>query len=106
MEIYSTHNKEKCVVAERFIRALNNKVYKYTTSISKNVHIDKLDDIVNKCNNTYHSTIKIEPVDVKSTTYIDSSEEINDIDPKFKTEYIVGISKYKNIFVKSCYKLI
>ena len=46
------------------------------TSISKNVYIDKLDDIVNKCNNIYHNTIKIKPSDVKSSTYIDSSKEI------------------------------
>ena len=70
------------------------------TSISKNVYIDKLDDIVNKYNNTYHSTIKMKPVDVKSNTYIDSSKEINDKDPKFKIGDIVRISKYKNIFAE------
>ena len=68
------------------------------TSVSKNVYIDKLDDIVNKYNNTYHSTIKMKTVDVKSNTYIDSSKEINDKDPKFKTSDFVRISKYKNIF--------
>ena len=51
------------------------------TSVSKNVYIDKLDDIVNKCNNTYHSTIKIKPFDVKSNRYIYSSKEINNKDP-------------------------
>ena len=55
------------------------------SSISKNVHIDKLDDIVNKYNNTYHSTIKIKPVDVKSNIiYIDSSKESSNEDPTFK----------------------
>ena len=68
------------------------------TSVSKNVYIDKLDDIVNKYNNTYHSTIKMKTVDVKSNTYIDSSKEINDKDPKFKISDFVRISKYKNIF--------
>ena len=96
----SLHNEEKSVVAERFLRTLKNKIYKYMTSISKNVYIDKLDDIVNKYNNTYHSTIKMKPVDVKSSTYIDSSKEINDKDPKFKIGDIVRISKYKNIFAK------
>ena len=48
------------------------------------MYIDKLDDIVNKYNNTYHSTIKIKPADVESSTYIDSSKDINDKDPKFK----------------------
>ena len=67
--MYSTNNKGKSVVAERFIRTTKNKIYKYMASISKNVYIDKLDDIVNKYNNTYHSTIKIKPVDVKSNIY-------------------------------------
>ena len=58
IEIYSTHNERKSVIAERFIRTLKNEIYKYMTSVSKNVYIDKLDDIVNKYNNTYHSTIK------------------------------------------------
>ena len=70
------------------------------TLISENVYIDKLDDIVNKYNNTYHSTIKIKPVDIKSNTYVNSGKEINNEDPKFKVGDIVGISKYKNIFAK------
>ena len=98
--MYSTHNEGKSVVAERFIRTLKNEIYKYMTSISKNVHIDKLGDIVSKYNNTYHSTINGKPVDVKSNTYIDSSKEINDKDPKFKIGDIVRISKYKNFFPK------
>ena len=71
------------------------------TSVSKNVYIDKLYDIVNKYNNTYHSAIKRKPVDVKSNTYIDCSKEINDKYPKFKIADIVKISKYENIFAKS-----
>ena len=66
--MYSTHNKEKSVIAERFIRTFKNKNYKYMTSISKNVYTDKLDDtitIVHKYNNTYHSTNKMKPVEVK-----------------------------------------
>ena len=66
IEIYSTHNKGKYVIAERFIKALNNKMYKDMTSV---VYIDKLDDIVNKYNNTYPNTIKMNLVDVKSNTY-------------------------------------
>ena len=57
--IHSTHNEGKSVVAERFIRTLKNKIYKNMTSVSKNVYIDKLDDIVNGYNNTYHRTIKM-----------------------------------------------
>ena len=68
------------------------------TSISKNVYIDKLDGIVNKYNTTYHSTIKTKPVDVKPSTYIESSKEINYQDPKFKIGDINRISKYNFFF--------
>ena len=70
------------------------------TSVSKNVYIDKLDDIVDEYNNTYHRTIKMKPVDVKNNTYIDFKKEVNDKDPKFKVGDHVRISKYKNIFAK------
>ena len=100
IEFYSMHNEETSVVAERFIRTLKKKIYKYVTSISKNVCIDKLDGKVNKYTNTYHSTIKIKPVDVKPSTCIDSSKEVKDEDAKFKIGDIVRISKYKNIFAK------
>ena len=70
--MYSIPNKVKSVVAERFIRTVKTKIYKYMTSISKNVYIGKLEDIVNEYNNTYHRTIKMKPVDVKDNTYIDS----------------------------------
>ena len=96
--MYSTHNEGKPVVAERFIRALKSKIYKYMTSISKNVYIDKLDDIVDGYNNTYHTTIKMKCIDVKDNTYINTSKEINNKDPKFKVGDHIRISKYKNIF--------
>ena len=70
IEMYSTHNERKSVVAEIFIKTLKNKIYTYMTSTSKNVYIDKLDDIANKYNNTYHSLIKMKPIDVKSSAYI------------------------------------
>ena len=91
--MYSTHNEEKSVVAERFIRTLKGKIYKYMTSISKNVYIDKLDNIVNQYNNTYHTTIKMKPIDVKDNTYINTSKAINNKDPKFKVGDHVRISK-------------
>ena len=62
IEMPSTNNEGKSVVAERSIRTLKNKIY--MTSISKNLYIDKLDDIGSKYNTTYHSTIKKKPVDV------------------------------------------
>ena len=98
--MYSAHNEGKSVVAERFIRMLKSKIYKYMTSISKNVYINKIDDIVNEYNNTYHTTIKMEPIDVKNNTYINTSKKINYKDPKFKVVDRVRISKYKNIFAK------
>ena len=91
IKIYSTHNDRKSVVAERFIRTLKNKNYKYMTSISKNVYIDILDDIVDKYSNTYHRTIKMKPIDVKDNTYIDFGKEVNDNDPKFKVRDHVKI---------------
>ena len=62
------------------------------------MYIDKLDDIVNKYNNTYHSTVKMKTVDIKSSTYNDSSKEINAEYLKFEISDVVRISKYKNIF--------
>ena len=100
IEMYSIHNEGKSVVAERFIRTLKTKIYKYMTSVSKNVYIDKLDDIVGEYDNTYHRTIKMKPVDLKDNTYIDFKKEVNDKDLKFKAGNHVAISKYKNIFAK------
>ena len=69
--MYSIHNEGKSVVTEKFIRTLKTKIYKYMTSVSKNVYIGKLDDIVGEFDNTYHRTIKMKPVDVRGNTYID-----------------------------------
>ena len=98
--MYSIHNEEKSVIAERFIRTLKNKTFKHMTTISKNVYFDVLDDIVNKYNNTVHRTIKIKPIDFKDNTYVDSKKEVNDKDPKFKVGDYVRISKYKKLFAK------
>ena len=70
------------------------------TSVSKNVYINKLDDIVGEYSNTYHRTIRMKPVDVKDNSYIDFKKEVNDKDPKFKVGDHVRISKYKSIFGK------
>ena len=101
--MYSIHDEGKSIVAERFIRTLNTKIYKNMTSMSKNVYIDTLDDIVGEYNNTYHRTIKMKPIDVKDNTYVDSMElhskkEVNDKDPRFKIGDHVRIFKYKIIF--------
>ena len=102
IEIYSTRNKGNYIVAERFTIATKNKFYKYMTLFLKNVHIDKLDDLVNKCHNTHHSAIKMKPVNIKSNIYIKPRKEINDQDPKVKIGGNVRISKYKNVFAKGC----
>ena len=98
--MYSTNNEGKSVFGERFVRTLKSKIYKHMTSISKNVYIDKLDDIVNEYNNAYHTTIKVKPIDVNNNTYINTGKETNDKDPKLKVGDRVRISKYKNIFAK------
>ena len=70
------------------------------TTISKNVYIDVLNDIVNKYNNTVHRTIKIKPIDVTNDSYVEYNEDFNKKGPKFKANDHVRISKYKNIFAK------
>ena len=84
IEMYSIHNEGKSLVAERFFRTLKTNIYKYMTSISKNVYINKLDDIVDEYNNIFHRAIKMKPVDVKDNTYFDFKKGVNDKDPKFK----------------------
>ena len=99
--MYSTHMEGKSVVAERFIRTMKSKIYKYMTSISKNVYIDKLDDIVDESNNTYHTTIKMKPIYVKDNAYINTSKEVNNKDPKFKVGDHVRYQNTKTFLLKS-----
>ena len=96
--MYSTHNERKIFVAERFIPTFKNKVYKYVTSMSKTVYIDKLDDIVNEYYNTYHRTIKMKPIE--DNTYINIDKDVNDNDPKFKVGDPVRISKDRNVLAE------
>ena len=100
IEMDSTHNPGKSVAAERFIKTLRKKICKYMTSISKNVYNDKLDDKVNKYNNTNHRATKMKPADVKSSTYIDFRKENNKEDPEFTVSNHVRTSKYKSMFAK------
>ena len=97
--MYSTYNEGKSAVAERFIKTLKNKNYKHMTAISKNVHFNVLNDIDDEYNNTYHTTIKMKPVDAKSDS-IEYNEKSNQKDPKFKVAHHVRISNFKNIFAK------
>ena len=97
--MYSMYNEGKSVVAERFIRTLKNELYKHMTGTGKNVYYDVLDDVVNKYNNTKHSTIKMKPIDVKDNKRVYINEH-NEKDSRFKVGDRVRISKFKNIFVK------
>ena len=97
--MYSTYNKGKSVVAERFIRTLKNKLYKHMMGAGKNVYYDVLDDVVNKYNNTKHSTIKMKPIDVKNNKIVYINEH-NEKDSRFKLGDRVRISKFKSIFAK------
>ena len=107
--MYSTYNEDKSVVAERFIRALKNKLYKHMTATGKNVYYDVVDDVVSKYNNTKHSPIKMKPKDVKNDNkrvYIDEHNEKDTTKSsssersRFKVGHRVRISKFKNIFAK------
>ena len=100
--MYSTYNEGKYVVAQRFIRTLENKIFKHMTAISKNVCFHVLDDIVDKYNNTVHRSIKMKPIDVAGDSYAEYNEDFNKKDPKFKVGDHVRISKYKNILAKGC----
>ena len=98
--MYSTYNEGKSVVAERFIRTLKNKLYKHMTATGKNVYYNVLDDVVNKYNNTKHSTIKMKPIDVEDNNKRVYIDEHNESDSRFKVGDRVRISKFKNIFSK------
>ena len=98
--MYSTFNKGKSVVAERFIRTFKNKIYKHMTAISKNVYADVLDDFVNKYNDTVDKAIKMKPIDITNDSFAEYNEESNKKDPEFKIGDHVRIKKYKNIFAK------
>ena len=98
IKIHSAHNERKPADTEKLIIILKNKICKYVTSTSKTMYFDKFDSIVNKCNNTYHSTIKIKPVAIKSSTYFDFNKKTNREDTKFKVSDHLSISKNRNIF--------
>ena len=101
IEMYSTYNEGKSVVAERFNRTLKNKIFKHMTAINQNIYFDLLDDIVDKYNNTVHKTIKMKPIEVTDNYYAEYDEDpSNKKNPKLKVGDNVRISKYTNIFAK------
>ena len=96
--MYSTHNEGKSAVSERFTRTLKHKIYKHMTAVSRNVYFDVV--IIGEYNYTYHRTIKMKSIDVKSDSYDEYNIDSNAKDAKFKVGDRVKISKYKNIFAK------
>ena len=82
IEMYSTYNERKAVVA--VIRTLKNKIFKHMTAISKDVYFDVLDDVFNEYNNTVRKTIKMKPIDITDDSYAEYNEDFNKKDPKFK----------------------
>ena len=100
IEMYSTYNEGKSVVAERFIRTLKNKIFKPMKAVSKNVYFDVLGDVVNQYNNTVHTTIKMKPIDIPSGSYAEYNWDSHEKDPKFKVGDRESTSKYRNIFAK------
>ena len=98
--MYSTHNEGKSVVAKIFTITLKNGIYDHMTAVSKNVYFNVLNDIVKNYNNTYHKSIKMKPIDIKSDSYPAYSVDSDEKHPKFKIGNNVRISKYINIFSK------
>ena len=98
IEMYSTQNEGKSVIAERFIKTL--KKTKNITAVSKYIYFDVLHDIVNKYNNTVHRTIEMKPINITSDSYVEYSEDFNEGEPRFRVGDRVRISKYKSIFAK------
>ena len=118
--MFSTHNEGKSVVVNKIYKQMtavsknvyfdflddivneyNYKIYKHMTAVSKNVYFDVLDDIANELNNTYHRTIKMKSIDVKTDSFAEHNEKSTEKDPRFKIGNYVMILKYKNIFAKS-----
>ena len=83
--MYSTYNEGKSVSAERFIRTLKNKIFKRMAAISKNIHFDMLNDIVDKYNNTVHRTIKMKPIEVTNNYYAEYNKNFDILNSKLVT---------------------
>ena len=96
--MHSTYNEGKSVVAKRFIKNLKYNIYKHMTADSKNVYLDVLNNLVDKCNNTFHRTMEMKPIDVKSDSYAEHNVDSNKKDPKYKVGDHVRNSS-KNFFL-------
>ena len=101
IEMYSTYNEGKSVIAERLIRTLKNNIFKHITAISKSVYFDVLDEIANKYNDTVHRIIKMEPIDFTSDYYAEHSEDSNKKDSKFKVGDFLEFQSIKIFLLKN-----
>ena len=101
--MYSTYNEGKSVIAEWFIRTLKNKIYKHMTAISRNVYFDALDDIVNKCSNAVHRTIKMKTIDVTSDSYAEYNEDFNKKNLNLKLVIILEFKSIKIFLLKDTF---
>ena len=93
IEMYSTYNEGKSVIAERFIRTLKNMIFKHMTAIQQNIYFDVLDDIVNKYNNTVHRTIKMKPIEVMDDYCAEYNEDLSNKE----NLYLVTMLEFQNI---------
>ena len=103
--MYSTYNEGKSIVAERFIRTLNNKIFIHMTAVSKSVNFDVLDNIVDKYNYTVHRSIKMKPIDVTSDSYAEYNEDSNVTKPKLKLVIMLGFQNTKTFLLKDTVKI-
>ena len=106
IEMYSTYNEGKSVVAERFIRTLKNKIFKHMTAISKIVYFDMLDDIVNKYKNTVHRTIKMKSIDVTDDSYAEYNEDLTKKILNLKLVTMLGFQNTKTFLLKDMLQIV
>ena len=105
IEMYSTYKEGKSVVAEKFIRTLKSKIFKHMTAISKNVHFDVLDNIVNKYNNTVHRTMKMRPINVTFDSYVVYNEDYNVTKLNSKLLIMLGFQNTETFVLKDTLKI-
>ena len=105
IEMYSTYNERKSVVAERFIRTLRNETFKHMTTVSKNIYFDVLDDNVDKHNNTIRRSIKMKPINVTSDSYAEYNEDSNENILYSKLVIKLGFQNTKMFLLKDILKI-
>ena len=103
--MYLIHNEGKSVVTERFIWTLKNNIFKHMAAVSKNVHFDVLDNIVNKYNNTVHRTMKMRPINVTFDSYVVYNEDYNVTKLNSKLLIMLGFQNTETFVLKDTLKI-